>query len=414
MTTHVHARVHAVCLAALLGFVTVGLPAESFAQSTTESHIAKRLGGATRFTTPVRNIQNLQKTFARPRTQRDITALLKLAGLESLEADVKKAIADGAVREVTISPGTRLEWMAMRERGRAHMHRNVTWGGKKPFPGFEFVIDNLVHFSFRNEADMRAVTAAFTRLVWFCADQGLPLDIEAVLDPAQVEAYLRTVLPERVARNRYLFRRLGLALTKVAPWTPHDRRGSHPGPTTVEPYDDDEIDLLWRVAQYQSSVLRRRTATSLMVFGHGAGLRPKEILWAQVGDIEQTPAGALVHIGAPQPRIVPIRNRYRHALAQLCANREPEEFITGRDAQTYSTTALTYQLDDARLRPSEVPLIRAPRLRMTWVKDLVLAGVPIADIHAAAGRIGSRTLAHLLDQLPPSPEPTFRTNLTEH
>ena len=143
MTTHVHARVHAVCLAALLGFVTVGLPAESFAQSTTESHIAKRLGGATRFTTPVRNIQNLQKTFARPRTQRDITALLKLAGLESLEADVKKAIADGAVREVTISPGTRLEWMAMRERGRAHMHRNVTWGGKKPFPGFEFVIDDM-------------------------------------------------------------------------------------------------------------------------------------------------------------------------------------------------------------------------------------------------------------------------------
>lgn len=143
MTTHVHARVHAVCLAALLGFVTVGLPAESFAQSAPEAHTARRLGGATRFTTPVRDIQNLQKTFARPRTQKDITDLLKLAGLESLEADVKKAISTGAVREVTISPGTTLQWMAMRERGRAHMHRNVTWGGKKPFAGFEFVIDDM-------------------------------------------------------------------------------------------------------------------------------------------------------------------------------------------------------------------------------------------------------------------------------
>jgi hypothetical protein len=51
MKIHVHARVHAVCLAALLGFVTFGLPAETFAQASSDKvHVARRLGGASRFT----------------------------------------------------------------------------------------------------------------------------------------------------------------------------------------------------------------------------------------------------------------------------------------------------------------------------------------------------------------------------
>ena len=118
MTIHVHARVHAVCLTALLGFVTFGLPADTFAQASTDKvHVARRLGGASRFTPAVRTIQNLQKTFARPRTQRDITTVLKLAELSHLEAEVKKAIADGAVREVTFAPGSTLQWMALRRGG---------------------------------------------------------------------------------------------------------------------------------------------------------------------------------------------------------------------------------------------------------------------------------------------------------
>ena len=100
MTIHVHARVHAVCLAALLGFVTFGLPADTFAQASTDKvHVARRLGGASRFTPAVRTIPNLQKTFARPRTQNDITAVLKLAelspeaqaGIVGLTANTAKA-----------------------------------------------------------------------------------------------------------------------------------------------------------------------------------------------------------------------------------------------------------------------------------------------------------------------------------
>jgi nucleoid-associated protein YgaU len=133
------------CFAALVGLLTVGLPAETFAQASADRvHSVRRLGGTSRFTPAVRNIKAMQTAFARPRTQRDLTTVLNTAGLSHIEADVKKAIADGAVREVTMAPGTNLQWMALRRGGtRADILRLVRWDGPKPFPAFEFVIDDM-------------------------------------------------------------------------------------------------------------------------------------------------------------------------------------------------------------------------------------------------------------------------------
>ena len=133
------------CFAALVGLLTVGLPAETFAQASGDRvHSVRRLGGTSRFTPAVRNVKALQTAFARPRTQRDLTTVLKIAGLTHIEAEVKKAIADGAVREVTMAPGTNLQWMGLRRGGtRADILRLVRWDGPKPFPGFEFVIDDM-------------------------------------------------------------------------------------------------------------------------------------------------------------------------------------------------------------------------------------------------------------------------------
>ena len=145
MLIHVHARATAMSLAALVGLLTVAYPAETLAQASGDRvHSVRRLGGTSRFTPAIRNVKAMQTAFARPRTQRDLTTVLKIAGLTHIEAEVKKAIADGAVREVTMAPGTNLQWMALRRGGtRADILRLVRWDGPKPFPGFEFVIDDL-------------------------------------------------------------------------------------------------------------------------------------------------------------------------------------------------------------------------------------------------------------------------------
>ncbi|MGE0362588.1 MAG: hypothetical protein AB7H93_05645 [Vicinamibacterales bacterium] len=132
-------------VAALVGLLTVAYPAETQAQASGDRvHSVRRLGGTSRFTPAIRNVKAMQTAFARPRTQRDLTTVLNTAGLSHIEAEVKKAIADGAVREVTMAPGTNLQWMALRRGGtRADILRLVRWDGPKPFAGYEFVIDDL-------------------------------------------------------------------------------------------------------------------------------------------------------------------------------------------------------------------------------------------------------------------------------
>lgn len=128
---------------AMVGFLACGDIA--FAQPAPDRvRSIRRLGTPARMTPAVRSVPALQSTFARPRTQSDITTLLNAAGLSALEAEVKKAIADGAVREVTIAQGTQMLWMAIRRGGsRPEVLRQVRWDGPKPFPAFEFVIDDL-------------------------------------------------------------------------------------------------------------------------------------------------------------------------------------------------------------------------------------------------------------------------------
>ncbi len=132
----------AVCVA-ICGSLTLGVPAETFAQASADRvHSIRRLGTAARFTPAIRDVKAMQTAFARPQTQSDVTTVLKLANLTPIEAQVKKAIADGAVREVAVSPGARFEWMAFRRGGtRADILRQVRWDGPKPFAAFEFNVE---------------------------------------------------------------------------------------------------------------------------------------------------------------------------------------------------------------------------------------------------------------------------------
>ena len=112
----------AVCVA-ICGSLTLGVPAETLAQASSDRvHSIRRLGTAARFTPAIRDVKAMQTAFARPQTQSDVTTVLKLANLTPIEAQVKKAIADGAVREVAVSPGARFEWMAFRRGGSACRH----------------------------------------------------------------------------------------------------------------------------------------------------------------------------------------------------------------------------------------------------------------------------------------------------
>jgi hypothetical protein len=90
----------------------------------------------------------VQKWAARKRTQTAIGAVLDKAGLAPLTPTVLDILAKASpdqVKEVDFAVGDTMVWMAFRRGGtKPDIVRNLKWGGKKPFPGYMFVIDDMV------------------------------------------------------------------------------------------------------------------------------------------------------------------------------------------------------------------------------------------------------------------------------
>jgi hypothetical protein len=123
------------------------LLAASTAQAQDNYKTITRLGGGNRFDPPLKDRASVQKWVAKKRTQTAIAQVLEKAGLSSLNAtvvDILTKASPDQMKETEVQPGTTMVWMAFRRGGgRPDIVRNVKWGGKKPFPGFTFVIDDL-------------------------------------------------------------------------------------------------------------------------------------------------------------------------------------------------------------------------------------------------------------------------------
>jgi hypothetical protein len=123
------------------------LLAASTAQAQDNYKTLVRLGGGNRFDQPLKNAAAVQKWAAKKRTQQGLGIVMEKAGLASLTPtviDILTKASPDQLKETDFQPGSTMVWMAFRRGGaRPDIVRNVKWGGKKPFPGFMFIIDDL-------------------------------------------------------------------------------------------------------------------------------------------------------------------------------------------------------------------------------------------------------------------------------
>lgn len=121
----------------------MGGAAPSLAQ---EFKTATRLGGPTRFYTPVRNRPALQRMMKNNRASQGISTVLQAANLSSLDSQIKQILTDAdpsRLTEVDVPVGQTMQWMALRRNGRAELVRSIRWGGRRPFRAFQFTIDDM-------------------------------------------------------------------------------------------------------------------------------------------------------------------------------------------------------------------------------------------------------------------------------
>jgi len=248
---------------------------------------------------------------------------------------------------------------------------------------------------------------ALTRLGAWCLEQGLPLDVEVVLDPDAVERFASVGLRHDPSSGscRAILRRIGPKLTSTAPWEPRPEALTHRA--AALPYLDDELDALAEDAHRQSTPARRRTALGLFLLGAGAGLDGRWVTKVRGTDVAWTTEAVVVRTGPPSPRLVPILRRYEAELVELAAVAGEELLVGGHTTHRNKASALAARLEVGHGHPR----LSVSRLRSTWLVQHLTVGTRLPELARAAGLSGVTVLSDLLEFVPGVAEARARAML---
>jgi len=236
------------------------------------------------------------------------------------------------------------------------------------------------------------------RLAAWCRTEGIPLEVETVLDPDTVERFVTLGMAKGPAQGTYrsLLRRLGPMLTRHAPWEPRSKPVSRRH--IAAPYTAREIELLRADAEHQSTPARRQAAAALIALGAGAGLDGR---WALdvVGD-DVSARDEIICVRAGQ-RIVPVLADFEDdilRLARLAPGNEPLVGCRPRGRNRANNLTARIALGSA------TPPLSLSRLRSTWLVTHLRLGTRLPELARAAGLAGITVLSDLLAEIEPLDE----------
>ena len=207
-------------------------------------------------------------------------------------------------------------------------------------------------------------------LAW-AEEVALRAELATVLTPDNVNRYCGLMKEggERASTRSHL-RRIGRAVTP-AQW-PHregDKRNESEGP-----YTDEDRALLFEHAETIQAASLREFTVALLAVGFGCGLSPKELILVRGDGVRREGEAVIVQVG---DRWVPCRAEYENLVWERALDRRGDFLLAPRiDDQLFRVHR---RWEGLGLR------IQLPRLRLTWLVDLISAGVPLPVIMRAAG-----------------------------
>ena len=137
---------YAVMLVPALALGVLAVSAEA------QQHKATRLGNpSTRFAKkPPKKSDDVRVLLRSEKNKADVLVVLNQAGWKGSPEDFDRAVASAEITEVQVAPGTRIPFMASREKGKghkAHALMDVLWAGRKPIDAYAFdVTSNCVRY----------------------------------------------------------------------------------------------------------------------------------------------------------------------------------------------------------------------------------------------------------------------------
>jgi opacity protein-like surface antigen len=99
-------------------------------------HQVTKLGGTTRFSQPLRTVDDLHAMVVANRSA--IRSVMVMAGYGDVSAQLADGFSVSEVTDTTITPGARFLFMALKRGGAPAVLRNVRWSGRDSFDAFQF------------------------------------------------------------------------------------------------------------------------------------------------------------------------------------------------------------------------------------------------------------------------------------
>ena len=240
-------------------------------------------------------------------------------------------------------------------------------------------------------AALRAVRV-LARLAAWAVGQGLPLDVEVVLDPDTVERFIGSGVGHDRSRATYRaeLRRLGPLLTRRAPWEARPLAVSRR--QVAAPYTPREVSQLRAFAAAQPTVQRVRAARALLALGAGAGLDGRWVARVSAQDVFAAQMAVLVRVTEPGTRAVPVLASWEDEVLDLKATAGDQYLVGGYSTARNRAGALAASL----VVPNGCPRFSASRLRSTWLVAHLVSGTRLPELARAAGLQGLTVLSDLL------------------
>lgn len=219
-----------------------------------------------------------------------------------------------------------------------------------------------------------------------------------LFEPETVQAYIDEAIDGKTDGTRRNYRAWIIRVAEVVNpdrnpirSKPLNGRGMEP------PYTADDMVVLRRWSEGQSTQYRRNGAQTLIALGAGAGLSAIEIAHLRRDYVELHPDGAVeihVHIDGDYKRSVIVARPFDSKLAELMAPLEGNRmvFLTDRtrtinDVVSAFTSKLAF--------PPGTPPITVRRLRNTWLVNRLTNRVDVSTLMRAAGLESLESISRL-------------------
>ncbi|MHA2787863.1 site-specific integrase [Corynebacterium sp. S7] len=236
---------------------------------------------------------------------------------------------------------------------------------------------------------LRVTLGAVSRLTAFAWTLYGELTREGVFEPTMIGNYFESedvahLRKSTAGTQRSLLMRVG---EMVNPEWDADFQHAISYTPALQPYQDYEITRFRTRASMQPTEERKQDYWTILALTLGAGLRAGEICKLRASDVRVDGIGILISpfgFRGAEPRTVPLHVQYHEHIHNVLDVIEPNDYVfrPGRDNEHVSLLSAFLERVTS---VAQAPPPDTRRLRNTWVKNRILAGIPEDVICAAAG-----------------------------